>query len=106
MKLSGVRLSVCLSVRPAQQAWITTVTLFLSTGFVVVGPAGRIHVYRSIVARPALSSKREQCHVVSWRRKLNANLLLVIIILCNVYSVFSAKSINRVSSVLYNAIGR
>jgi len=41
MKLSGVRPSVCLSVRPAQQAWITTVTLFLSTGFVAVGPAGR-----------------------------------------------------------------
>ena len=32
---------------------------------------------RLIAARPALSSKREQCHVDSWRRKLNADLFRV-----------------------------
>ena len=32
-------------------------------GFAAVGPAARR--YRSIAARPALSSKCEQCHVVS-----------------------------------------
>jgi len=32
--------------------------------------------YRSIGARPALSSKCDQCDVVSWRRKLNADLLI------------------------------
>ena len=32
-------------------------------GFAAVGPAG--WRCRSIAARPALSSKREQCHVVS-----------------------------------------
>jgi len=37
------------------------------------GPGGRR--YRSIAARPALSSNCEQCHAVSWPRKLNTDLL-------------------------------
>ena len=47
-------------------------------GFAAVGPpAWR---YRSIAARPALSSncECEQCHVVSWRRNLNTDCSLVI----------------------------
>jgi len=40
-----------------------------------VGPAARR--YRSTAARPALSSKCEQCHVVSRRRKLNTDLLAI-----------------------------
>ena len=68
MKLSGVRPSVCLSVCPT-----TSVPSLAAArrcgGFAAVGPAGRR--YRSIAARPALSSNCEQCHVVSGRRKLN-----------------------------------
>jgi len=51
-----------------------------------VGPAGT--KYRSIAARPgarqqrrrstAIDSKREQCHVDSRRRKLNADLFVVV----------------------------
>ena len=56
MKVSGVCLSVCLSyLRPPHAS---------AGGFAAVGPAGRR--YRSIAARPALSSKCKQCHVVSW----------------------------------------
>ena len=65
MKLSSVGLFVCLSVclshhSPARFA-------------AAVGPASRR--CRSITARPALSSKCEQCHVSSCRRKLNMDLL-------------------------------
>ena len=42
-------------------------------GFAAVGPAARR--YRSTAARPALSSKHEQCPVVSWPRKLNRDSL-------------------------------
>ena len=45
-------------------------------GFAAVSPAGRR--YRSIAARPVLSSNCEQCHVVSWRWKLNTDLLMAL----------------------------
>ena len=73
MKLSSVRLSVRPSVRPS-----VCLSVCLSHhsaaarhcgGFAAVGPAAS--GYRSIAARPALSSKCEQCHVV----KLNTDLL-------------------------------
>ena len=43
-------------------------------GFAAVGSVARRS--RSIAAQPALGSKCEQCHVVSWRRKLNTDLLI------------------------------
>ena len=46
-------------------------------GFAAVGPAARR--YRSIAARPALSSKCEQCRVASRRRKLNTDLFTFLI---------------------------
>jgi len=55
MKLSSVRLSVCLSHH-------LTATRRCS-GFAALGPAARR--YRSIAARPAPSSKREQRQFVS-----------------------------------------
>jgi len=45
--------------------------------FAAVGPAGGR--YRSIAARPALSSKCDQCHVVSWRTKLNTDLFTLLL---------------------------
>ena len=53
------RPSVCLSVCPFHHSAAAR----RCGGFAVVGPAARR--YRSIVARPALSSKYEQCYVVS-----------------------------------------
>jgi len=53
MKLSSVRLSVRLSVP----------SFGCCSGFAAVGPADMR--YGSIAARPALSTKCEQCHVVS-----------------------------------------
>jgi len=55
MERSCVRLSVC----PPHN----TAAARRCGGFAAVGPAARR--YRSIAARPALSSKREQCHAVS-----------------------------------------
>ena len=44
-------------------------------GFAAVGPASAAdRRYRSITARPVPSSNCEQCHVVSWRMKLNTDL--------------------------------
>ena len=62
MKLSGVCPSLCLSHHSANAR--------RCGGFAAVRPA--VRRYRSIAARPALSSKCEQCHVVSWRRTLTA----------------------------------
>ena len=69
MKLSSVRLSVPparLSVRPSHHS----VGARSCDGFAAAGPAAG--KYRSTAARPALSNKREQCHVVSWRGTLNS----------------------------------
>jgi len=43
-------------------------------GFAALGTTGRR--YRSIAAWPARSSNCKQCHVVSWRRKLNTELFV------------------------------
>ena len=54
-------------------------------GFAAVGPAGRR--YRSIAAAAerrsstAFCSKCEQCRVVSWRRKLNTDLVMTLLLL-------------------------
>ena len=54
-------------------------------GFAAVGPAGRR--YRSIAAAAGrrssttFSSKCEQCRVVSWRRKLNTDLVMTLLLL-------------------------
>jgi len=65
-------LSVCLSVCPSH---FRPPYVRRCGGFAAAFcPAARR--YRSIAARPALSSKCEQCHVVSWRRQLNTDLLL------------------------------
>jgi len=60
----SIHLPVCLSVRPIIQP--------PHAGFAATDPASRI--YWSIAARPAPSSNCEQCHVVSWPRKLNTDL--------------------------------
>jgi len=65
--LRNCRASVCVSVRPSHRCG----------GFAAVGPAARR--YRSIAARPALSSKCEQCRVASRRRKLNTDLFTFLI---------------------------
>jgi len=69
MKLSGVRLSVRPSVRLSVCLSHHSAAARYCGGFAAVGPAAS--GYRSIAARPALSSKCEQCHVV----KLNTDLL-------------------------------
>ena len=61
------RLSVCLSVRP----WHSDVAGLLMW----FRRAGRR--YQSIAARPALSSRCDQCHVVSWRTAEHADLFVV-----------------------------
>jgi len=66
MKLSGVRLSVRPSV-PSCGGILAAARC--CCGFAAAGEAGR--GYRSTAARPALSSKCEQCHVVRRRRKLS-----------------------------------
>ena len=62
-KLLSVHTSVCLSIHPFAH---------YSGGFAAVGPAARR--YHSTAAWLALSSKYEQCHIVSWCRKLNTDL--------------------------------
>ena len=70
-RISNGTLSVRLSIQSIQSVeWCSSVR-----GFAAVGPAGRR--YRSIAARPALSSNCEQCYVISWRRKLNTDSLLL-----------------------------
>jgi len=67
MKLSSIRLSVHLFHHSA--------AALQCGGFAAVDPAARR--YQLIAVWPVLSSNCEQCHVVSWRRQLNANLLLL-----------------------------
>jgi len=64
-------LSLCLSVRPV----IRLPHAAACDGFAAVGPAAKR--YRSTAARPALSSKCEQCHAVSGRRKLVTSMFLL-----------------------------
>ena len=84
-KRSSVRLSVRLSVCPSVSLSVASFGR-RDCGFAAVGLAGT--KYRSIAARPgarpqrrrstAIDSKREQCHVDSRRRKLNADLFVVV----------------------------
>ena len=63
----SIHLPVCLSVCPSVLSFSRR-----TPGLLLRDPASRI--YWSIAARPAPSSNCEQCHVVSWRRKLNTDL--------------------------------
>jgi len=63
MKLSGVRLSV----RPWHSDVAGLLTWFRRAG----------RRYQSIAARPALSSRCDQRHVVSWRTAEHADLFVV-----------------------------
>jgi len=73
-------------------------------GFSTVGPVGRR--YRSIAAAAGLrsstahSSKCEQCHAVSWRRKLNADLLNLACHVVSVTLVQNSKIVYKNCSLL------
>jgi len=57
VELPSICLSVCPSIRPCRHSAAAR----RCDGFAAVSPVAR--KYRSIAPRPALSSKREQCHV-------------------------------------------
>jgi len=69
MELSGVRPSVCPTHNSAAAR--------RGGGFAAVGPAARR--CRSIAARPTLTSRCEQCHVVSRRRKLETDSFVLVL---------------------------